>query len=37
MTLEEKSFDVPLSNYDNNDYDEAIEVKLIESKEDLVK
>lgn len=37
MTLEKKSFDGPLSNYDDNDYDEAVEVKIIESKEDLVK
>ena len=37
MTIEEKSFSGPLANYDNDNYDEAVETQILESKEDLVK
>ena len=36
MTIEEKSFDGPLVNYDDGDYDEVIEAPVVESKKDLV-
>lgn len=36
MMVEKKSFDGPLINYDVDDYDEAIEVKVVESKQELV-
>ena len=35
--IEEKSFDGPLSNYDDDSYDEVVEVVPAQSKEDLVK
>jgi len=35
--MEEKSFDSPLVNYDDGDYDEVVEVSVPESKEELVK
>jgi hypothetical protein len=34
--MEEKSFDGPLSNYDDNSYDEVIETQVPESKEELI-
>jgi len=37
MTVEEKSFDGPLENYDDDDYDVVVEVQEITSKEELVK
>jgi hypothetical protein len=37
MKMEEKSFDGPLANYDDNSYDEIVEVSVLESKEELVK
>jgi len=37
MTIEEKSFDGPLANYDDDSYDEIVEVERAASKEDLVK
>ena len=36
MTNESKSFDGPLSNYDDNSYDDFVEVTAAESKEELV-
>ena len=35
--MEEKSFDGPLANYDDDSYDEVIEVQQAATKEDLVK
>ena len=35
--MEEKSFDGPLANYDDDSYDEVLEVEVVSSKEDLVK
>jgi len=35
--MEEKSFDGPLGDYDDNSYDEVVVVQAPESKEDLVK
>ena len=37
MELQEKSFDGPLGNYDNDDYDQVIESQAPASKEELVK
>ena len=34
--MEKKSFDGELADYDNDSYDEVIEVKVIESKQELV-
>lgn len=36
MTIEKKSFDGPLANYDDDDYDSVIETPVIESKEELI-
>jgi len=36
MTIEKKSFDGPLANYDDNSYDETIEVPEVASKNDMV-
>jgi hypothetical protein len=37
MTIEKKSFDGPLANYDDNSYDDVVEVVPVESKNELVK
>jgi hypothetical protein len=36
MMTEKKSFDGPLANYDEDDYDAVIETPVVESKKDLV-
>jgi len=36
MTVEEKKFDGPLANYDDNDYDEIVEEQVTSSKQVLV-